>query len=307
MGYSARVLLDSISPAGARLVTMEVRYPRIVHAEMMTHRVFSRNAGSSRAIPIKRMIAAVREESAMPIYWGKNQVGMSAAQELDEDARGRAEVEWRRALDNALESAERLSDSSIGLHKQLVNRILEPFSWITVIITATEWGNFFTQRCHPDAQPEIRHIADLMLQAFNGSEPVEVRAKEWHLPLIAPDERDQDVAVLRKVSVARCARVSYLTHDGVRDQSKDIDLFDKLLDGGANGHWSPFEHVATPLDDATQWCANFRGWLAFRKLFATENAPDYPAMKRAQAPKGEERLLASKQEASLTVHRRGDE
>ena len=154
MPYTARILLDSLSPVGARLTTMEVRYPRFIHSEMMTHRVFSRNAASSRAVPIKKMIAAVREEPAMPIFWGKNQSGMAAREEIVGDARVRAETEWRRALDNALETAEQLSSSEVDLHKQLVNRILEPFAWITVIITATEWANFFTQRLHADAQPE---------------------------------------------------------------------------------------------------------------------------------------------------------
>lgn len=276
MGYSARVVLDSISPAGVRLVTMETRYPRFIHAEMMTHRVFSRNAQSSRALPIKKMIAAVRDEPAMPIYWGKNQAGMSARREVDEVARRRAEDEWRRALASALETAELLSDSEIDLHKQLVNRILEPFAWITVIITATEWSNFFTQRCHPDAQPEIKHLADMMLRAFRASSPQTVALGGWHLPLIQDDERSLDVALLKKLSVARCARVSYLTHGGTRDHEKDLELFERLVSGGANGHWSPFEHVATPLEQSDEWSANLRGWKSFRKSFPQENAATYP-------------------------------
>ena len=151
MPFSARVLLDSVSPGGARLVTMELRYPRFIHAEMMTHRMFSRNAGSSRAIPIKKMIAAVREDPAMPVHWGQNQSGMAARRELSGTALDAAQRVWKDALDAALAAAERLSDQDIDLHKQLVNRLLEPFAWITVIVTATEWANFFTQRLHPDA------------------------------------------------------------------------------------------------------------------------------------------------------------
>lgn len=281
MGYAARMLLDSISPAGARLVTMEVRYPRFIHAELMTHRMFSRNAASSRAIPIKKMIAAVRDEPAMPVFWGKNQAGMSAREEIDETARLRAQAEWRRALDHALSTAERLSDSDIDLHKQLVNRVLEPFAWITVIITATEWTNFFTQRTHPDAQPEIKHLADEMLRVFQDSTPVTVGLGEWHLPLIARDERGLDVDTQQRLSIARCARVSYLTHAGARDHAKDLELYDRLLGGGANGHWSPFEHVATPLPDGDAWSANFRGWKQFRKFFAAENATEFPGSERA--------------------------
>jgi thymidylate synthase ThyX len=280
MGYSARVLLDSFSPAGARLVTMELRYPRFIHAELLTHRMFSRNAGSSRALPIRKMIAAVREDPALPVYWGKNQAGMSARREVDDRARERAKEEWQLALEHALETAEKLSDSEIDLHKQLVNRILEPFAWITVIVTATEWANFFTQRCHPDAQPEIKHLADRMLVEFRASSPRTVALGAWHLPLVQEDERSLDESVLRKLSVARCARVSYLTHDGMRDRDKDVELFERLVAGGANGHWSPFEHVATPLDQSDAAEANLRGWRQFRKSFPAENAltfPDEPA------------------------------
>jgi hypothetical protein len=276
MGFSARVLLDSVSPSGVRLTTMEVRYPRFIHSELMTHRVFSRNAASSRAIPIKKMIAAVRDEPALPVFWGKNQTGMSARAEIDEAARELAEREWRSALENALSSAERLSGSDIDLHKQLVNRILEPFAWITVIITATEWANFFTQRCHPDAQPEIHRIAILMLDAYRASTPRPVARGAWHLPLIQDDERGLDATLLCKLSVARCARVSYLSHDGARDHAKDLDLYDKLMSGGANGHWSPSEHVATPLGDAREFLGNLRGWKQYRKLFTQENAATFP-------------------------------
>jgi thymidylate synthase ThyX len=157
MAFSARVLLDSRSPSGARLTTLEVRYPRFIHSEMMTHRVFSRNAASSRAIPIKKMIAAVREEPALPVYWGRNQTGMSAREAVTPEVEALARAEWQSALEDALAHAERLAEKDIDLHKQLVNRLLEPFAWITVIITATDWANFFTQRCHPDAQPEIKH------------------------------------------------------------------------------------------------------------------------------------------------------
>jgi thymidylate synthase ThyX len=276
MSFSARVLCDSLSPSSVRLVTMEVRYPRFIHSEMMTHRVFSRNAASSRAIPIKKMIAAVRDEPAMPIFWGRNQSGMSARRKLDDAAQRAAAEEWQRALVNALASAERLSEGDIDLHKQLVNRLLEPFAWITVIISATEWSNFFTQRCHPDAQPEIRHIAELMLQAYRASTPRTVAASAWHLPLILDDERSLDDDTLRKLSVARCARVSYLTHDGTRDHARDLELYERLMSGGANGHWSPTEHVATPLGDPQEKSGNFRGWRQFRKLFSQENAADFP-------------------------------
>ena len=276
MPFSAKILVDSISPGGVRLTTMEVRYPRFIHSEMMTHRVFSRNAASSRAIPIKRMIAAVRDEPALPIAWGKNQSGMSARMQIDDAARDAAQAEWMRALASALASAERLSEADIDLHKQLVNRILEPFAWITVIVTATEWSNFFTQRAHPDAQPEIHHLATLMLDAYRASSPSDVPLGDWHLPLIQPDERGLDAATLCKLSVARSARVSYLTHDGTRDRAKDLALYERLIEGGANGHWSPTEHVATPLAEHHEFSGNLRGWKQFRKFFPQENVTSFP-------------------------------
>jgi len=277
MGFSARILLDSISPAGVRLTTMEVRYPRFIHSELMTHRVLSRNSASSRAIPIRKMIDAVRAEPAFPMWWGRNQSGMQAREHLDAASQALAEAEWRRALEDALAHAERLAEKDINLHKQLVNRILEPFAWITVIVTATQWANFFTQRTHEDAQPELKCIADLMLETYRASEP-RLRAQgEWHTPLILPEE--ESLLPLEEwlhISVARCARVSYLSHDGTRDHAKDLELYARLAEGGANGHWSPFEHVATPLNDPGCWSGNFRGWEQFRKRFAQEDVTTFP-------------------------------
>src|SRR5437660_5245632 len=148
----------------------------------------SRNAASSRAIPIKKMIDAVRLDPAMPLWWGRNQSGMQANQQVGSEAREQAEAEWRGALEDALRHAERLSSAEINLHKQLVNRILEPFAWITVILTATEWSNFFAQRMHGDAQPELKHLAELMFAAYHASNPSGLGAREWHTPLLQPDE-----------------------------------------------------------------------------------------------------------------------
>ncbi len=223
------------------------------------------------------MIDAVRSDPAMPLWWGRNQSGMQAREEIGESTRALAKTEWKRALEDALRHAERLTEPGINLHKQLVNRILEPFAWITVILTATEWANFFTQRTHEDAQPEISHIAGLMLRAYRGSTPRPLGLGEWHTPLILPDEESALSPDDRlHISVARCARVSYLSHDGTRDHAKDIELYERLVGGGANGHWSPFEHVATPLDDASEWSGNFRGWEQYRKRFPHEHASTFP-------------------------------
>jgi thymidylate synthase ThyX len=161
----------------------------------------------------------------------------------------------------------------LGVHKQLANRLLEPFMWVTVIVSATEWANFFTLRCHEDAQPEFQKVALMVAEALAVSTPRPVGVGEWHLPYIQADERAElSLAVQQQCSVARCARVSYLTHEGKRDIEKDKELYDRLLNGSGLGHWSPFEHVATPkaTADPDPREGNYRGWLQYRKMFPNE-------------------------------------
>lgn len=264
--FKAEVIKDSVSLEGARLTTMECTYPRFVHSEMMTHRVFSRNAASSRAIPVSKQIQAVIDNPAMPIEFGKNQSGMQA-KEVVEDQDAAREL-WLESRDRAVEQAIKMND--MGIHKQIVNRILEPYVWMTVIISSTQWDNFFKQRCSELAQPEIHAIADMMRAVRKKSHPDLLRPGQWHTPYIQPDE-DFDTKTAKAVSAARCARVSYMTHDGVRDFSKDLELYGFLI-AADPGHWSPLEHVARPLLPATtgftglpSWShqaalGNFRGW-----------------------------------------------
>jgi len=258
-GFSARVLTDSVSPAGIRLTTMEVRFPRFVLSEFNTHRVLSKNSASSRAVPTNKMIDRALENPAMPVEWGVNKAGMSASEALTEEQAEEARAEWLRARDSAVEHVRNLQ--KFNVHKQVINRVLEPFMWHTVIVTATEWENFYSLRCAPNAQPEIRVAAELMREAMNASQPRTVGIGDWHLPLVQDDERDLPIEQLKKISAARCARVSYLTHDGKRDIAKDIELCDRLL---TDRHLSPFEHVATPANDS-EFHANFRGWIQMRK------------------------------------------
>jgi hypothetical protein len=275
MGIEAKVIEDSVSGNGVRLVTMQLKYPRFVHAEFMTHRVFSRNASSSRAIPVVKMIEQVRTDPAMPVHWGKNQPGMQAHEELSNEVgpagwgtspKQRAKNLWRHAAENAANVAESLN--STGAHKQIVNRILEPWQWIHVVVTATEWENFFQLRCHKDAQPEIQALAHAMKNAMAQSEPA-VRIWgtdfEWHLPYITQQERrDIRPLLLAKMSAARCARVSYLKHDGENpSMNEDLELFNRLV-GSVPAHASPVEHQAYPHQSKDAWCKNFRGWVQFR-------------------------------------------
>lgn len=262
MAYACRIEADSVSPAGKRLTTFVVTYPRMVHSELLTHRMLSRCSSSSRAIPIAKMIEAVLNDPVMPVYWGKNQSGMQAHEELSIADREVAEFRWLLARHSAVEHAHRLIE--IGAHKQIVNRILEPWMWITVIVSATEWDNFFRLRCHPDAQPEIQKIAYMIKEAYEASTPV---LSFMHTPFYRPDQ-DTDIVPgqLMDVCTARCARVSYLNHDGQRSPHKDIELCESLQ---YNGHWSPFEHCAHSATDKNRRSGNFIGWLQFREIMDT--------------------------------------
>lgn len=286
MATSAKILADSISPDGVRLTTLECVYPRIIHAEMMTHRVFSRNAASSRAIPVQKMIAAVQNNPYIPTVWGLNQKGMQSELTFDDaDDVSFCTEQWLAARNSAVYHAERLVER--GLHKQWVNRLLEPFLWYTCIITATEWSNFFNLRCHPAAHPEIKLVAELMRDAMEKSVPHELCYGQWHLPLVVGVDIDFNFNLKSGdwdywcgVSVGRCARVSYLTHDGKRDPRADIELADRLLEAG---HLSPFEHVARPLASGSEafrrggdenpancFVGNLRGWVSYRKTVPHE-------------------------------------
>lgn len=256
---SAKVIADSYNPdhGGNRLTTLQLCYPRLIHSEVMTHRAFSRNASSSRAIPVAKVIAQVRENPAMPVHWGANKPGMQASAEVDDIEHARHL--WLLAAQAAANSAESMMER--GLHKQVANRVLEPFQWMHTILSATEFDNFFALRLHPDADPNIYALAKVMDEALKSSTPTYLGYGQWHLPYVTKDESDLPLAKRKMVSAARCARVSYLTHDGQKPEvEKDLALFHRLA-GGRPIHASPLEHQATP--SAHGW-TNFRGWQQFR-------------------------------------------
>lgn len=289
MSFSAKVLCDSLVEADtrfidtapeSRLMTMELTYPRCIHSEFMTHRAFSRNAASSREIPISKMIADVQNNPFVPLSWGKNQKGRQAGEELDLRTREMVEEAWLAARRKAVEYAQILN--AHGLHKQIVNRILEPWMWITVIATGTDkaWENFFNLRCHKDAEPHMQELAYLARDAYDTSKPNVLHEGCIHAPLFDDCEYPASGKLVCKVSTGRCARVSYLTHDGRRDANEDIRLHDRLA---ASGHWSPFEHVATVADTSRP---NNKGgnfgtrWIQYRKEFPNENCAKAPRNKR---------------------------
>ena len=241
------------------IYTLELEYPRYIHAEFMTHRVFSRNAQSSRAIPVEKAIELVASNNWYPIFM-ENQKGMAASIPLEGKELLEAKIWWNRAKDMAIYYAKILAGR--GVHKQIVNRILEPYSLIRVIITATDFDNFFKLRLAKDAQQEIQILAQKMKDAIDLSEPQYLSYKSWHLPYIFEDEHELNIETKLKLSAARCARVSYLSHDGKRDLQKDIDLHDQLL---SSKHMSPFEHQACAFSE-DNYFKNFRSFGQYRKM-----------------------------------------
>jgi hypothetical protein len=268
---TATVIADSIADGCPRLTTLQLRYPRFIHSEFMTHRAFSRNASSSRAIPVDRLIQDVLDDTAMPIYWGANKPGMQAGDELES-----GHVEWILARDDAIHRARRMA--RMGYHKQIVNRILEPYAHINVLCTATAdaYSHFFALRDHPDAQPEIAALARAMRDVMDGSTADHLSENEWHIPYITAndcfdierefnDGRTTSSQMAMAISSARCASVSYKTVDGkIMTVDKALAIYDKLA-GSDPIHASPFEHIARPAPDGwMEGCRNFTKWHQWR-------------------------------------------
>ena len=287
-GISASILAHSRHPeTKTQLVTFALRYPRFIHSELMTHRVFSRNASSSRAIPVHRMLKNIEEQPAMPIEWGRNQKGMQADEVLSADEEQISENLWIKCSYDTIDTVHQMV-GELGVHKQVANRLLEPFQFIDVIVTSTEWENFFNLRLAPEAQPEIRELARVMDEAMRNSKPKILDYGMWHLPLIyEAGWSDTADSVDLFESAGKCARVSYKRHDD--EGRNNIELGTRLF---YNGHMSPFEHQATPIqpgwlawtykDGVTHkdkyknlWCNNFRWWTQFRRLL-DENKVEIP-------------------------------
>lgn len=300
------------------LTTLLLRYPRWIHAELMTHRVFSRNAASSRAIPVEKLIDDIVKDPAMPIHWGKNQRGMQALEECNMpvwlrshwDANHRQlrrEDAWLYAMHYAIEVA-RAFDTA-GYHKQVVNRLLEPFAHITVVVSATEWDNFLQLRDHPDAEPHIRMLARKIRECLEDESTIQILSPgEWHLPFVREEDRcvevvEQDVdhypsdrelfvtslvtqqvplEDLIKLSVARCASTSYKTVEGFDMTLKRAKgLHDKLLAADPI-HASPAEHVARAdsWEPGIGWSCpehhgNFVGFCQYRKQIERDRPREY--------------------------------
>lgn len=262
MKYEVNVIADSVNKFGHRATTLELQYPRIILAELNTHRVFSRNSSSSRAIPIMTLLKQVWNTPFMPVYWGKNKSGMQANEELTGYQLWLAKALWR--FSSKVACAFAYSFYLVGLHKQIGNRIIEPWMFTRTIVTSTEWDNFFALRCHKDAQPEIKKLADMMADAIDNSIPQFLNEGEWHLPYVTDREKQIfPVDYNIKLSTARCARVSYLTHNKENPSYKrDFDLHDSLV-GNDPKHASPTEHQLT-VGNEDKFYFNINTWKSYR-------------------------------------------
>ena len=296
---TARILADSISPTGVRMTTMEIEYPRFILAELNTHRMLSKNSASSRAIPVKAMHEHIRANTATPVYWGINQPGMKAKEELTGADKSWAGYLWAKARDMAIGFSQDMAD--LNIHKQITNRITEPWMIMKTVISGTEWANYFWLRDHPDAQPEIAELARKMHQAYEASSPQLLHPGEWHVPYVRTDRSLVDGSLCyydnngddltadqaRVISASCCAQVSYRKNDDTLEKAQKVF---KMLIESEPAHASPVEHQATPMKQTNWqrnpefwqegvthlsanndlWSGNLRGWIQHRKLIAGE-------------------------------------
>ena len=287
--WNVKIVADSINPQGNRLTTFEVTYPLIIHNEVMTHRKLSRNTASNRAIPVEKLIQSVIDNPFIPEKWPLNQKGMQNDMWItNEEIKLACINRWLQARDAAVQQARYLQ--ALHVHKQITNRLLGPFLWTTAILSATDWRNLFNQRCSPMAQPEMQKLAGLMFLAYIRNTPKPLKRGQWHTPYVSGDVLggipiDDTIAIIEvlnsqishynlMVSSGRCARVSYLNHGENNTPDNDDALALRLVE---SGHWSPFEHIATPLlvNDFEFLQGNFTGWAQFRKFFPNENREDF--------------------------------
>lgn len=263
-----KVIADSVM-GSVRITSVQVKYPRFVLPQLNTHRVFSRSTASSRAVPTAKLIDMVRNNPVIPVHWGQNQAGMVAENEMEEARVAAAKMVWLEAADTAANIAQELAE--IGVHKQVVNRVLEPFMWAETIITATEWDNFFNLRLADDAQPEIQALAKAIKKAMDESVPV---LRGCHLPYLRKDELSDNgfrtYEQKAKISAARCARVSYLNHNKQTPSvEEDLKLADRLIEAG---HMSPFDHQAmfNNVEAHRNENRNFRSWKPYRAILESK-------------------------------------
>lgn len=268
METSVRILADSIGPSKVRLVSAEMTFPRFILPEKATHRAFSKSAASTRAIPISKQIERVLKDPVVPRF-GKNCSGMQSFEWLSDEEQAEAEKLWLEMLHFVAKNVGIMADpNGLNIHKQWSGRPLEPWMWAKIICTADQdgWANFFALRDHKDAQPEMQTLARCAKEAMNASVPRVLKFGEWHMPFISEADSEFTVHQKLKLSAGRCARVSYLNHNGVRDPQADFALFEKLVLAEPM-HSNPLEHQAKAVANGSVRSGNFRGWRQLRKIW----------------------------------------
>jgi thymidylate synthase ThyX len=313
----ATVIADSKNEFGQRIVTLIVTFPRYLLAEFNTHRMLSRNSASSRAIRFEKMVQSIQDTPFVPLRWQKDHPGMQGTEYFTDDedlvvlekpvnALSHLKEHWLIARDRSIQSVMAMAKHKVT--KQILNRLLEPYMYHTCLVTATEWENFFALRAHEAAEINFQALAEMMLEAINTSEPVQLKPGEWHIPFgdkftyeeleayvksvtnVSEGSQQYDdvigygVEMLKvKLATVRCARISYNTQDNDSTIAKDLELHDRLA---SSGHWSAFEHCARTMTDREYntsmssysvggmfyaqngWCGNFRGFIQYRKTFS---------------------------------------
>lgn len=298
---------------GVVVHTFHLRYPRIIHGEVMTHRVFNRNARSSRAVPVNNLLAEIRTSPFVPWHWTGAKPGMqgvpdwkelvlvkgAAALHTEQNTPVTNEAAWLLGRDIMCDLAE--SFGNANYHKQVANRLVEPWMWMDLLVTATDWKNFMHLRDHSDAEPHIRDLAKLVGLALEHAPVQNLKPGQWHLPYITDDDwkgvfdkpYDDQLETLKRVSAARCARISYKPFDGNGSLEKELARFTQLV-GNDAVHASPLEHQCTPdamvITEVTHWSedghmmrdesyqsgldsklhGSLRGFIQFRKTVPNE-------------------------------------
>lgn len=258
------IIKDSIF-RGKRLTTFQLRFWRAILPEITRHRCFSFCVRSSRANPVKNILEQVRTNPWGPESFGSNQSGMVAGEELKGEDLTNAILAWKLAALGIATQAETLMN--LGVHKQVTNRLLEPFTYSDMVLAGTDFSNFFMLREAGDAQPEIQTLAKAMHKALDESTPTKLEEGQWHLPYISKEELNNkaySIDDLCKASCARCARVSYKLFDGTTSITKDIELFNKLKNAG---HWSPLEFVAVACNAKDYKLSNYKGYNQYRRFY----------------------------------------
>lgn len=260
---TAEIIGDAVNTAtNKRLTTFQITYHRFITAEFNTHRMLSKNASSSRAIPVKKLVRKMWQDNVEPVWWGKAQKGMQAKEELTGVRKQIARCLWHTL--RGINGLGALAFDKLGVHKQIANRVIEPYSTITMIVSATEWDNFFNLRAHPDAQPEFQALAYQMKRLYDEHIPMQLRPGDWYIPERYDIGEKYPIHTRLKAAVGKIARVSYLTQEGTNEIEKDVALFLRLL-GNVPRHSSPSEHVAFCTRERSS--GNFTGgWKQLRHL-----------------------------------------